>query len=340
MPSTFVATPRGYPVACLVHGDTTSAAAAALAAFHLHIPIAHVEAGLRTANILSPFPEELNRQLISRLANLDLAPTAHSKDNLTREGVKSTKVFVTGNTAIDALHWAADMDVTVSDPAVAAAMADPETRIVVVTAHRRENWGSGLTRIGRAVAELAARYPDVRFVVALHSNPEVAATLRAELDGIDTVLLVNPMGYLEFASLLTRATLVITDSGGIQEEAPSVGTPVVVVRESTERQEGVHAGTLELVGTDTARIVTSVSRLLDDTEYYARRVSRRNPYGDGRAADRIVAACEYVAFGGEPPAAFGGSFDRVDVLRDAGFTQDPAFFHHPDWRPSVAPYEW
>lgn len=339
-PGHFVATPRGYPVACLVHGDTASAGAAALAAFHLRIPIVHVEAGLRTSNILSPFPEELYRQLISRLANLDLAPTTHNKDNLTREGIKSTKVFVTGNTAIDALHWAASLDVSLSDPELAAVVADAQVRIVVVTAHRRENWGSGLTRIGQAVARLAAQYEDVRFVVVLHPNPDVAATLRAELDELVNVLLVRPMSYLEFSALLARATLAITDSGGIQEEAPSVGTPVVVVRESTERQEGVTAGTLELVGTDPDRIIAAVSRLLDDPEHYERRVARRNPYGDGRAAERIVAACEHVAFGGEPPGSFGGGFDRVEVLRDAGYTQDPAMFHLADAQPTEDPYAW
>ncbi|NNC11278.1 UDP-N-acetylglucosamine 2-epimerase (non-hydrolyzing) [Planctomonas sp. JC2975] len=315
---------EGYPVACFVHGDTTSAAAGALAAFHLHIPVAHVEAGLRTSDILSPYPEELNRQLISRIASFHLAPTYRNEENLVREGVRHGKVFVTGNTAIDALMWAAGLHVPYDAPELADLEDDEETRVVVVTAHRRENWGAGILQVGTAVRQLAQRYPFVRFVVSLHPNPAVADVLRGLLAFETNVSLVQPMGYAAFARVLRRATIAITDSGGIQEEAPTLGTPVIVVRETTERQEGVDAGTLELVGTDLDSIVAAASRLLDDEGERARRAAIVNPYGDGRAAERIVAACEYVAFDAEQPQAFGNGFNRLDILRGAGYYNDPA----------------
>lgn len=318
--------PRNFPVACFVHGDTSTASAAALAAFHLRIPIAHVEAGLRTSNTLSPFPEEANRQIVSRLAAFHFAPTFRNKGNLVNEGVPYGRIFVCGNTAIDALQWAASLNETYGDPALEDLENDETRRVVVVTAHRRENWGPGLERIGKAVAILAERYPDVRFVVPLHPNPRVQLTLRPLLDHFDNVSLVAPMRYTAFARLLKRAYLAITDSGGIQEEAPSLNTPVVVVRETTERQEGVESGTLKLVGTDTERIVKATADLLDDPELYAVTSTRPNPYGDGFAADRIVAASEYIAFGGEAPAPYGNGFERLEVLRAAGFTYDPVDF--------------
>lgn len=323
--------PRNYPVACLVHGDTTSAAAAALAAFHLRIPVAHVEAGLRTSDTLSPFPEELNRQLVSRISTFHLAPTVRNKSNLVREGVPYGRIFVCGNTAIDALHWAASLQAPYEEPELQDLETDNDTRVVVITAHRRENWGAGLTRISEAISILANRYPEVRFVMPLHPNPAVQQTVRPVLETHANVSLINPMKYTAFARLLGRAHFAITDSGGIQEEAPSLGTPVLVVRSSTERQEGVDIGTLELVGTDTDRIVASASRLLDDPAEYALRRSRPNPYGDGNAAERIVQACLYVAFDDVAPTAFGNGFDRVEVLRAAGFLQDPAdFLVNPD----------
>lgn len=318
--------PRNFPVACFVHGDTSTAAAAALAAFHLRIPIAHVEAGLRTSDTLSPFPEEANRQLVSRLATFHFAPTFRNKSNLVREGVPFGRVFVCGNTAIDALHWAASLKAPYGDPALKDLETDETRRVVVVTAHRRENWGVGLERIGAAVATLAERFPDVRFVVPLHPNPKVQLSLSPHLDHSDNVNLVAPMKYTAFARLLQRAYLAITDSGGIQEEAPSLNTPVVVVRETTERQEGVESGTLELVGTDTHRIIAAVTRLLEDPVAYRAMSTRPNPYGDGKAAARIVAASEYIAFGGEAPPPYGNGFERVEVLRAAGFHFDPADF--------------
>lgn len=323
--------PRNFPVACFVHGDTTTAAAAALAAFHLRIPIAHVEAGLRTSDTLSPFPEEANRQLVSRLATFHFAPTFRNKANLVREGVPYGRIFVCGNTAIDALQWAASLNVPYGDAALDDLEHDDSRRVIVVTAHRRENWGAGLSRIGKAVAELADRYPDARFVVPLHPNPRVQSALRPLLERLDNVSLVAPMKYPAFARLLQRAYLAITDSGGIQEEAPSLHTPVIVVRETTERQEGVDGGTLELVGTDTARIVAAVSGLMDNPELHERMSSRPNPYGDGKASDRIVAASAYIAFGTPGPAPYGNGFERVEVLRAAGFVVDPIdFLENPD----------
>ncbi len=318
-----------YPAACVVHGDTSSAVAAALSAFHLQIPVAHVEAGLRTENTLSPFPEELNRQLIARIAAFHLAPTFLNEQNLVREGVPADRVFVTGNTAIDALQWAARLKAPYDAPELADLEHDDATRVVVVTAHRRENWGPGLERIGTAVGLLATAYPDVRFVLPLHPNPVVASTLRPLLDGLANVSLVAPMNYLAFARLLGRAYLAISDSGGIQEEAPALGTPVLVARDSTERQEGVDAGTLQLVGTNIDRIVSAARDLLDHPSLQADMAGRENPYGDGRAAQRILAAFENIAFDTPAPIPYGSGFNRLDVLRAAGFDRDPRELTRP-----------
>ena len=314
---------ESYPAACVVHGDTSSAAAAAMSAFHLQIPVVHVEAGLRTGNTRSPYPEELNRQIISRVAAFHLAPTDRNGENLVREGVPFNRIYVCGNTAIDALEWAADLRSPYDDPQIADLEYDEATRVVVVTAHRRENWGSGLERIASAVDILADRYPDTRFVVPVHPNPRVADVLRRRLSGRANVALVQPMEYTAFARLLKRAYLAITDSGGIQEEAPALGTPVLVLREETERQEGVEAGTLRLVGTDVDTIVESASALFDDPDAHFAMSSRVNPYGDGRTAERIVAAFEHIAFAAPAPSRFGSGFDRLAVLRAGGFDDDP-----------------
>ena len=280
-------TATGHEVAaCIVQGDTSSAAAAAIAAFHRRIPVIHVEAGLRTGDIDSPFPEELNRQLIARTAALHLAPTAEAGRNLLAEGIDAVSILVTGNTGIDALRFAMTTDLG-DEP-----VSKVDRPLVVVTAHRREHWGAPLQRIAAAIAELARRRPEVEVVVAAHPNPAVAAVLRDHLDALPSVAVTGPMDYAHFARLLARATLVVTDSGGIQEEAPSLGTPVLVARESTERVEGVAAGTLELVGTDSRRILAAIERLLDDPLELDRRRRLPNPYGDGRAAERVVAACE------------------------------------------------
>ncbi|GAA1930802.1 UDP-N-acetylglucosamine 2-epimerase (non-hydrolyzing) [Microbacterium aoyamense] len=309
---------EGYPVATFVHGDTSSAAAAALASFHLKLPVVHVEAGLRTNDVNSPFPEEFNRQLISRVAALHLAPTSRAKANLVREGIDFDRILITGNTAIDALRIAAARVAPFEHPALADLETADGPRVVVVTAHRRENWGEPLARIADSVAILASGHPDDRFVVALHPNPAVADVLVKRLSGHRNVSLVPAMGYASFARLLGRATLAITDSGGIQEEAPSLGVPVICVRETTERQEGVAAGTVELVGTDVQRIVHAASVLLDDPDELARRSARVNPYGDGFASARIIEALDNIVSGTRAPESYGPGFDRTAVLAAAG----------------------
>nr|WP_281366107.1 UDP-N-acetylglucosamine 2-epimerase (non-hydrolyzing) [Janibacter cremeus] len=312
---------RRFPVACLVHGDTTSAAAVALAAFHLGLPVAHVEAGLRTGDIRSPFPEESNRAMISRLAFFHLAPTSTNQENLIRENVPSERIFVAGNTAIDALQDAADMEGSYGVAELDQLEADPAVPVVVVTAHRRENWGGGLERIGAAIAELAHRFETVKFVLPLHPNPAVASILRSKLDDLPNVIMVASLAYVPFARLLKRACLVITDSGGIQEEAPAVGTPVLVLRESTERQEGVDAGTLKLVGTNVQRIVAEASALLGSATAREAMTSRENPYGDGHASERIVAAFEHIAYGTAAPAPYGAGFSRQALRRLGGWDE-------------------
>ncbi len=308
-----------FPAAVLVHGDTSSAFAAALAAFHLRIPVMHVEAGLRTLGLnLSPFPEELNRQLISCIACFHFAPTTTNQQNLVRERIPTNQVFVTGNTGIDALKWATSLDIKFSDPELHDLHAG-DSRIVVVTAHRRENWGGGLARIAAGVARLAELQPEVKFVVSLHPNPRVREELGEPLKGIENVLLTEPLGYAGFARLLARCELVITDSGGIQEEAPSLGKPVLVARETTERTEGVEAGTLLLVGQDADRIAAEGNLLLSDPAAYARMSEAINPYGDGQAAHRIVAALEHLLHGGRAPHPFGPGYNRQAVLTAAGY---------------------
>ena len=314
------------PAAVVVHGDTTSAMAAALAAFHLHVPVLHVEAGLRTGgNNRTPFPEELNRQLVSSIAALHFAPTPKNLENLVRENVPVGQIFVTGNTGIDALQWASTIDVRFANPELQA-LHDGDRRIVTVTAHRRESWGDGLVGIAEGIHRLAIAAPDVTIVLPLHPNPRVRDTLSDRLAGIDNVLLTEPLGYATFARLLARSHLVITDSGGIQEEAPSLGKPVLVTRETTERGEGVEAGTLRLVGTDPELIFLEGMRLLTDPIAYAEMAEAQNPYGDGRAADRIVRALEHVLLGGEPPHPFGPGYSRTEVVRASGLeVPAPAF---------------
>jgi len=308
-----------HPAAVMVHGDTSSAMAAALAAFQLRIPVMHVEAGLRTGgNNLMPFPEEMNRQVISTVAAMHFAPTQANLQNLVRENVPVDQIFVTGNTGIDALHWASQIDVKFANPQLQA-LHDGDSRLVVITAHRRENWGDGLRGIAEGVARLAAHDPAVDFVLPVHPNPRVREVLTERLTGLDNVLLTEPLGYATFARLLGRAHLVITDSGGIQEEAPSLGKPVLVTRETTERTEGIEAGTLRLVGTDPERIFCEGARLLDNDSAYREMAAAANPYGDGHAAGRIVAALEHILRGGEAPTPFGPGYSRSVVALAAGF---------------------
>jgi UDP-N-acetylglucosamine 2-epimerase (non-hydrolysing) len=307
-----------FPPAILVHGDTSSAMAAALGAFHLRIPVVHVEAGLRAGGLnLTPFPEELNRRLISKIACFHCAPTATNQENLVRENIPFHLTLRTGNTGIDALYWASGLELPFSDERIAA-LYDGDRRLIVVTAHRRENWEHGLAGVAEGVRLVAAAHSELTVIVPLHPNPLVRERLGAPLEGVENVLLTEPLAYAEFARLLKRAYLVITDSGGIQEEAPSLGKPVLVARESTERHEGVEAGTLSLVGTDPGVIADEAERLLTDEAAYRRMAEAQNPYGDGRASERIVAALEQLIFGGPEPASFGSSYDRGAVLDAAG----------------------
>ncbi|MCD9230589.1 non-hydrolyzing UDP-N-acetylglucosamine 2-epimerase [Ralstonia pseudosolanacearum] len=282
------------PDAVLVHGDTTTTLAASLAAFYRRIPVGHVEAGLRTGNVWSPWPEELNRRVTDAVSTWHFAPTAESRQNLLDEGVEPQCVTLTGNTVIDALltvKYRLD-----SEPALAAGVAsaypflDPGRRLILVTGHRRENFGEPFERFCVALRLLAARHPDVQIVYPVHLNPNVQQPVRAILSGHDNVHLIDPQDYLPFVYLMDRAYLIVTDSGGIQEEAPALGKPVLVTRETTERPEAVASGTARLVGTDTARIVREAETLLDDSAAYLRMAHAHNPYGDGQACRRIVEA--------------------------------------------------
>lgn len=265
-------------------GDTTSVLAAALAAFYRRIPFCHVEAGLRTNDLRHPFPEEFNRVVISKAAQLHFAPTATARLNLEREAVPSERILVTGNTVIDALYWAAGRR-----PQLSIAIPD-DKRLVLVTVHRRENFGAPLRRIAAAVRRIVADDPSVVAVLPMHPNPNVRETVLRDLGGLDRVLLVPPLHYGAFVAALARCHFVLTDSGGIQEEAPALGKPVLVLRTTTERPEGIAAGVARLVGTESGRIVSEAEHLLADPEWHARMAGGGSPYGDGRAAERIVKA--------------------------------------------------
>jgi UDP-N-acetylglucosamine 2-epimerase (non-hydrolysing) len=274
----------------VVQGDTATAMTAALAAYYRKIPVAHVEAGLRSGDIHHPWPEEVNRKVIDAIAALYCAPTETAAAALRRENVDPAAVHVTGNTVVDALHWITAR--IAEQPDLASGLADLERRfagkrIVGVTSHRRENFGEGMQAIAAAIRRLAAR-PDVAVIFPVHLNPNVRRVMEAELAGLANVALIEPLDYPHFARLLEVSRLVLTDSGGVQEEAPAFGKPVLVMRETTERPEGVAAGTARLVGTDADRIVAEASRLLDDEAAYAAMARAHNPFGDGRSAARIV----------------------------------------------------
>lgn len=282
------------PDIVLVHGDTATTMAATLAAYYARIPVGHVEAGLRSGNLYSPWPEEGNRRVTTALAALHFAPTETSAKALRREGVGESAIAVTGNTVIDALlQVVARIE---ADPALGSALdarldfLSPDRRIVLVTGHRRENFGDGFERICAALSELAQGFPDVDIVYPVHMNPNVRAPVRRLLGQKPNIHLIEPLDYLPFVRLMSRAHLIVTDSGGIQEEAPSLGKPVLVMRDTTERPEALEAGTVRLVGTDTARIITEVTDLLTDQSAYDRMSFAHNPYGDGMASARIIAA--------------------------------------------------
>jgi len=271
------------PDAVLVHGDTTTTFAAALACFYLQIPVGHVEAGLRTYNLASPYPEEFNRQAVSIVARYNFAPTEPAKANLLREGRDAASIYVTGNTAIDALRTTVREEYTHPELEWAAG-----SRLILITAHRRENLGEPMRQMFRAIRRIVDEHPDVKAIYPIHMNPVVRAAAAAELGGCERIRIIEPLEVLDFHNFLARSYLVLTDSGGIQEEAPSLGKPVLVMRDTTERPEGIAAGTLKLVGTDEAVIYENFKRLLEDSAAYEAMSHASNPYGDGHACERIA----------------------------------------------------
>ena len=299
------------PDVVLVHGDTTTSTAAALAAFYQQIPVGHVEAGLRTHNIYSPWPEEMNRQITGRIATYNFAPTPLSRQNLLEEKVNETSIIVTGNTVIDALYWVVDK-IKKDEPLSAElksvlATAGYDTnrlnngkKLVLITGHRRENFGDGFINMCTAIRDLTQKYPDVDFVYPMHLNPNVRKPIQEVFCGLDSLssgegwgeagnmFFIEPLEYLSFVYLMEKSTIVLTDSGGIQEEAPGLGKPVLVMRDTTERPEALEAGTVKLVGTNYDKIMSEVSALLDDAAYYDKMSKAVNPYGDGLACGRIV----------------------------------------------------
>ena len=284
------------PDVVLVHGDTTTTLATAMAAFYAGVPVGHVEAGLRTHDVFAPFPEEFNRQVASKVTRWHFAPTLFSKQNLLAERVQEDAITVTGNTVIDALHWV--LDRIDADPVRRSAIAGfigarlpfdwLKTRFVLITGHRRENFGEGFLQICEGIKDLAQRYPAVHFVYPVHLNPNVQQPVKDILDGLNNVHLIEPLDYEPFVFLLKHCHSVLTDSGGIQEEAPSLGKPVLVMRDVTERPEAVEAGTVRLVGANRARIVANISELLENDEAYRLMSRAHNPYGDGKACARII----------------------------------------------------
>lgn len=291
------------PDVVLVHGDTTTSTAAALAAFYQQIPVGHVEAGLRTHNIYSPWPEEMNRQLTGRIATWHFAPTALSRENLLREAVVDDHIVVTGNTVIDALYWVVNKiktDAALNDElgnlleqaGYDVHRLDNGRKLVLITGHRRENFGDGFIHMCTAIRDLTQKYPDVDFVYPMHLNPNVRKPIHEvfgeDLSGLGNMFFIEPLEYLSFVYLMEKAAIVLTDSGGIQEEAPGLGKPVLVMRDTTERPEALEAGTVKLVGTDYAKIVGEVSTLLEDAAAYEQMSKAVNPYGDGLACSRVV----------------------------------------------------
>ena len=294
---------RTQPDVLLVHGDTTTSMAVALAAFYQQIPVGHVEAGLRTHNIYSPWPEEMNRQITGRIATYHFSPTPLSRENLLREGIDKSRILVTGNTVIDALYAVVNkmkddvpLQLSLEKELKAAGydtgrlVTEEGRRLVLITGHRRENFGDGFLHICRAIKMLSEKYPDVDFVYPMHLNPNVRKPIK-DIFGENcqsNLFFIEPLEYLSFVYLMEKSHIVLTDSGGIQEEAPGLGKPVLVMRDTTERPEALEAGTVKLVGTDYDKIVSEVSSLLDDVQYYEKMSQAVNPYGDGKACERIA----------------------------------------------------
>jgi UDP-N-acetylglucosamine 2-epimerase (non-hydrolysing) len=282
------------PDMILVHGDTTTTLGGSLAGCYLKIPVGHVEAGLRTYNKRQPFPEEINRQLTDKLSDLHFAPTAESARNLLRERTPAESIFITGNTVIDALLWTAARPRPIEDERTKRTLANLKGgRLILVTAHRRENFGGPFREAFQAIKELSTRFQDVLWIYPVHPNPNVRRAAREELGKLPRVILTAPVSYTDLVALLKKSTLVLTDSGGLQEEAPSLGKPVLVLRNVTERPEAVRAGTVRMVGTNRGRIIREISALLTDKKHYRRMAAATNPYGDGKAAGRTVEMIRY-----------------------------------------------
>ncbi|MBO0924932.1 UDP-N-acetylglucosamine 2-epimerase (non-hydrolyzing) [Cellulomonas sp. zg-ZUI199] len=296
---------KEQPAAVVVQGDTTTSTAAALAAFYRQIPVVHVEAGLRSGDLYSPFPEEANRKITSQIAALHLAPTRTSRENLLREGVADEDIVVTGNTVIDALLATVGKQVPFDDPALEQ-LGSEGRDILLVTTHRRENWGEAMAGVGRAVARVAKDEPELMVVLPIHRNPVVREAVLPHVEGLANVIVIEPLAYGQFTRMLSLATVVLTDSGGVQEEAPSLGKPVLVMRDNTERPEAVDAGTVKLIGTDEERIVDEVVRLLRDPQAYEAMATAVNPYGDGHASGRTVAAIAHLLDIGARQEEFAG----------------------------------
>ena len=291
------------PDAVVVQGDTTTSTAAAIAAFYRGIPVIHAEAGLRSFNLFSPFPEEANRKITSQITSLHLAPTTTSKENLLREAITEEDIVVTGNTVIDALLHTVEQQLPFTDPQLEK-IASSGKRVLLVTTHRRENQGEAMRGVGRALARIADAEPELTIVLPAHRNPVVREAVLPAIEGKPNVVVTEPLAYGEFTRMLSVAHVVLTDSGGVQEEAPSLGKPVLVMRENTERPEAVTAGTVKLIGTDEERIVTEVDRLLNDADAYQAMANAVNPYGDGKAAERSLAAIEQMFGVGQRVADF------------------------------------
>lgn len=275
------------PDLVLVHGDTATTFAGALAAYYQQIPVGHVEAGLRTGDKYQPFPEEMNRHLTGVLTDLHFAPSAGTKENLLNENIPAEKISIVGNTVIDALFMVLQKEYQSTDSKLTEIFSS-DHRIILVTAHRRENWGKPLEAICQALLQIRDQNPDIELIYPVHLNPAVRETVYPYLEGQERIHLIEPLDYLPFSHLMQKADLILTDSGGLQEEAPSLGKPVLVMREKTERQEAVGAGTVQLVGTDRERIVTVANQLLRSAEAYQKMAQARNPYGDGEASERII----------------------------------------------------
>ena len=297
---------KAQPDLILVHGDTTTTFAGSLAAYYAQIQLGHVEAGLRTGNKFSPYPEEMNRKLTGSLADFHFAPTTVSRSNLLKENVPEKAIFVTVNTVIDALNTTVKKDFVFADPVINKAL-DSGKRLILMTTHRRENLGEPMRQVYRALKTTLEQHPDAAAIFPVHKNPKVREVVQAELAGTDRVYLTEPMDYEPFANLMNHADIVLTDSGGIQEEAPALGKPVLVLRDTTERPEAVVAGTVRLTGTGYDVVKEETCRLLDDAAYYRSMAEAVNPYGDGRACDRIVrAVLSAKGFPVDPPEEFKG----------------------------------